>query len=224
LLKADLHIHTEYSFDCTVSLEGIIDRCVKLGINCVAVADHGTIAGAVKMKEMAPFKVIVAEEVLTPIGEIMGMFLTEEVPSKISAEEAIERIKGQNGLICLPHPFDRMRGIKQKRRSLESLVPDIDIVEAFNARTLPLLFSDRKARRFAEKHGLLCSAGSDAHTLQEVGHTYVEMPEFNGSEEFRSALAQGKINGHRSCPLVHIATTSRNILRSLKLTGRRPSG
>ncbi|MBM4462645.1 MAG: PHP domain-containing protein [Chloroflexi bacterium] len=224
MLKADLHIHTEYSFDCTTPLEDIIDRCVELGINCVAVADHGTIAGALKMKERAPFKVIVAEEVLTPIGEIMGMFLSEEVPTKISAEEAIRRIKGQNGLVCLPHPFDRMRGIKEKCRSLESLIPDIDIIEVFNARTLPLLFSDSKARRFAEKHGLLCSAGSDAHTLHEVGHTWVEMPEFNGSQEFRSALAQGTIHGHRSSPVVHVATTYRNILRGLKLAGRRPSG
>ncbi len=68
MLKADLHIHTKYSFDCTVPLESIIDRCVKLGINCVAVADHGTIAGAVKMKEMAPFKVIVAEEITIAIS------------------------------------------------------------------------------------------------------------------------------------------------------------
>jgi hypothetical protein len=55
-----------------------------------------------------------------------------------------------------------------------------------------------------------------------VGHTYVEMPEFNGTQEFRAALAQGTIHGRRSCPLVHVATTSRNVLRGLRLTGRRP--
>lgn len=222
MLKADLHIHTEYSFDCGMSLQTIIDRCLKVGINCVAIADHGTIAGGLKMKEIAPFKVIVGEEVLTPIGEIMGLFLAEEVPSGIPAEEAIARIKEQKGLVCLPHPFDYMRGINQKCQSLDDLASELDVVEVFNARALPLPFAETKARRFAEKHGLLCSAGSDAHTPREVGRAHVEMPEFDDSEGFRNALAQGTINGHRSCPLVHVPTACRSITRSLKTIGRKP--
>lgn len=221
MLRADLHVHTEYSFDCGMSLQTIIDRCLKIGINCVAIADHGTIAGAVKLKEIAPFEVIVAEEIFTPIGEIMGLFLTEEVPSGISAEEAIAQIRAQEGLVGLPHPFDYMRGINQKYRSLESLVPDIDIIEVFNSRALPLGFSGRKAKRFAQKHGLLCMAGSDAHTAHEIGHAYVEMPEFNGSDQFRSALAQGKIHGRRSCPLVHVASTWEILTGRLNMGRRR---
>ena len=222
MLKADLHVHTEYSFDCATSLESIIDRCLKRGINCVAIADHGTIAGALELKDIAPFKVVVAEEILTPIGEIMGLFLTEEIPSGIPAEEAIARIKAQGGLVGLPHPFDYMRGINQKLQSLDSLAPDIDIVEVFNARALPLLFTDRKARRFAAKHGLLGSAGSDAHTPHEIGRAYVEMREFNGKEEFCSALAEASICGHRSCPLVHVPTAWRTLLRSLKIVKKSP--
>lgn len=216
MLRADLHVHTEYSFDCGTSLQAIIDRCLKIGINCVAIADHGTIAGAVKLKEIAPFEVIVAEEIFTPIGEIMGLFLTEEVPSGISAEEAIARIRAQRGLVGLPHPFDYMRGINQKLRSLESLVADVDVIEVFNSRALPLGFSGGKAKRFAQKHGLLCIAGSDAHTAYEIGRAYVEMPEFNGSDEFRLALAQGNIHGRRSCPLVHLASTWHILTKRLK--------
>ena len=216
MLRADLHVHTEYSFDCGMSLQAIIDRCLKIGINCVAIADHGTIAGAVKLKEIAPFEVIVAEEILTPIGEIMGLFLTEEVPSGISAEDAIARIRAQKGLVGLPHPFDYVRGINQRLRSLESLAPDVDVIEVFNARALPLVFPDRKARRLAQQHGLACIAGSDAHTAHEIGRAYVEMPEFNGSDEFRSALAQGKIYGRRSCPLVHLASAWHTLTKRLK--------
>ena len=76
MLKADLHIHTEYSMDCKMPLSQVIERCQQKGINCVAIADHGTVEGALKMQAIAPFKVIVAEEILTPHGEIMGMFLT----------------------------------------------------------------------------------------------------------------------------------------------------
>ena len=66
MLKADLHIHTEYSMDCSMPLEQVISRCLEVGINCVAIADHGTAEGALKMQDIAPFTVIVAEEILTP--------------------------------------------------------------------------------------------------------------------------------------------------------------
>jgi hypothetical protein len=182
-----------------------VARCIKLGINCVAIADHGSIAGAIKLKEIAPFKVIVAEEILTPLGEIMGVFLQSEIPSGISAEEAIARIREQKGLVCLPHPFDHMRGIIGKDEAVKNLLPKIDIIEVFNSRVISPNFN-REARFFAQEHKLLCSAGSDAHIVCEIGHSYVEMPEFESKEEFRAALAQGKIYGHQSCPLVHIPT------------------
>jgi predicted metal-dependent phosphoesterase TrpH len=72
MLKADLHIHTEYSLDCDTPIEKIVERCQELGINCLVVADHGTVEGAVQMKKFAPFQIIVAEEILTTQGEIMG--------------------------------------------------------------------------------------------------------------------------------------------------------
>lgn len=205
MLRADLHIHSEYSMDSKMSLERIIDRCLKLGINCVAIADHGTTAGALKMKEIAPFKVIVAQEILTPIGEIMGMFLTEDIPGGFSPEETIGRIKDQGGLVCLPHPLDRFRGIAQNYQEIEKVLADIDIVEAYNSRVL-LKSYNKKAEVFARKHGLPCSAGSDAHIPHEIGHAYVEMPEFDGSQEFCAALKEGKIFGRRSCPMVHVPT------------------
>ncbi|MFC1923765.1 PHP domain-containing protein [Chloroflexota bacterium] len=215
MLRADLHIHTEYSFDTSMSLDSIISRCLKLGINCVAIADHGTIAGAVKMKEIAPFAVIVAEEILTPIGEIMGMFLTEEVPNGLTPEETIARIKAQEGLVCLPHPFDRFRGIGQRYKGIESVISEIDIIEVLNSRVV-LNRYNRKAEFFAQKHGLLRSAGSDAHTLHEIGHAYVEMPEFDGREEFGAALAQGSVFGRRSCPLVHFASVWSRLRKLLR--------
>ncbi|MFC1865067.1 PHP domain-containing protein, partial [Chloroflexota bacterium] len=80
LLKADFHMHTEYSLDCTTSLEDIISRCLETGINCIAVTDHEAIEGARKMQEIAPFPVIIAEEILTTQGEVIGMFIKEKIP------------------------------------------------------------------------------------------------------------------------------------------------
>ena len=73
MLKADFHIHTKYSMDCTMPLEDMIQRCIATGINCIAIADHDSVDGAIEAQKLAPFPVIVAEEVLTPEGEIMGV-------------------------------------------------------------------------------------------------------------------------------------------------------
>jgi predicted metal-dependent phosphoesterase TrpH len=88
-------------------LERIVVRCLELGINCIAVADHNTIAGALKLREIAPFKIIVAEEILTPAGEIMGLFLNEAVPKGLSPQETISQIRSQGGLVAIPHPLGR---------------------------------------------------------------------------------------------------------------------
>ena len=213
LLKADLHVHTKYSMDCNTPLERLITRCNELGINCLAIADHGTVEGALKMQEIAPFTVIVAQEILTHQGEIMGVFLKHTIPTCRSALEAIERIRAQDGLVCIPHPFDTFRGLRMKRHEVESLAGEIDIIETFNARS-PLPWPTTKATAFADKHGIAKSAGSDAHSASELGNAYVEMPEFEGKEDYLQALAKGKIKGFRSNPLVHLNTIWAKIKRA----------
>jgi len=206
VIKADLHVHTCYSGDCYTPLMQIVNRCLEIGINCVAIADHNTIAGALRLKEIAPFKVIIAEEIQTSSGELMGLFLTEEISRGLSAEETIARIKNQGGLVGIPHPFGRWPLENSKELTSEEILCQVDIIEVFNSRT-PFSNSSAKAQRLALEHGKAASAGSDAHTVGEIGRAYVEMPEFNGPEDFLGCLSQGKIFGQRSSPLVHFAST-----------------
>ena len=213
LLRADFHIHTLYSMDCNTSLEDITSRCLETGINCIAIADHDAIEGALKMQNLAPFPVIVASEILTPQGEVIGMFLKEGVPFGLPIEQAISRIKAQGGLVCLPHPFDPVRGLRLDSKRLEELVGQIDIIEVFNARSLLLRYSN-KARNFAKKHDIPGTAGSDAHTANEIGHGYVEMPEFNGRDDFLQALRKGRISRRKSSFLVHFSSTWARLRKS----------
>jgi len=199
--------------DCNSAPEEIISRCLGTGINCIAVADHGSIDGALKIQNLAPFPVIVAEEILTPQGEIMGMFLTERIPSGLPIEQAISHIKAQGAVVCLPHPFDAFRGLRLDGKRLEELVEQIDAIEVFNARS-PWLRSSTKARTFARKYDILETAGSDAHSPNEIGNTYVEMPEFNGRDDFLQALRQGEISRHKSSLLVHFSSTWTKLKRS----------
>jgi len=191
--------------DCNTPLEKIVSRCLEIGINCIAICDHGTAEGALRMREIAPFPVIVAEEIMTPHGEIMGMFLKQTIPSRLPVKEVISQIRAQGGLVCIPHPFDMLRQSALRSNMLEEIAGQIDIIEVFNSRTL-FPQNSAKALAFALKYGIPKSAGSDAHTPREIGRTYIEMPAFNGKDDFLQALERGKISGHMTNPFIHFAS------------------
>ena len=215
MLRADFHIHTCFSPDSELSPERLVAKCVDMGLDCIAVTDHNTIDGALAVRELAPFTVIVGEEVRSAQGEITGLFLKETVPSDLPPVETARRIKEQGGLVSLPHPFDRFRSHVIAAEALDDLVPYVDIVEAFNARN-NLAADDRKAEELARRHGLLTSAVSDAHTAFELGRTYNEIPEFDGTgEDFKRALAQGRKVTRRTTPFIHVATSLTKVKKRL---------
>ena len=208
-------MHTDYSRDSIMSPEDLVARCLKVGLNCIAVTDHNTIEGALAVRAIAPFMVIVGEEVASAEGEITGLFLSETIPPGLTHLETVTRIKEQGGVVSIPHPFDRFRRAVITPKALEEILPYADIVEVFNSRN-SLSGDDRKAYEFAERHGLLASGVSDAHTTLELGRTYVEMPEFDGSPEgFKEALAAGRIVARRTSPLIHVVSTLAKIKRKL---------
>jgi hypothetical protein len=220
LLKADLHTHTYFSPDALTSPEKYVQTCLKRRINCVAVTDHNDIGGALAVQKLASFRVIIGEEVESLEGEIIGLFLREEVPAGLSPEESVRRIKDQGGLVCVPHPFDRFRREHLAEAALMRILPQVDIIEALNARTT-LRADNERASRFAQEHGLAMSAGSDAHSPRELGRVCVEMPDFDGPQEFLQALRQGRILGRVSSPLVHLFSRWARLRRRL---GWRPTG
>jgi predicted metal-dependent phosphoesterase TrpH len=216
MLKADLHVHSEYSPDSESALADIIDHCKAAGINCVAITDHNETAGAIELKKIAPFTVIVGEEILTSSGEIIGLFLTERIPPKLSAQETIKRIKDQGGLVLIPHPFDRyFRPSAINRDVLEKIVLDIDIIEVFNSHTV-IRSDSGKALKFTQKHGLLASAGSDAHLVSEIGHAYMEIPEFSSAQQFKKSLARGALRGQMASPFHRLISIVGKIVRKTR--------
>lgn len=205
LWKVDLHVHTCCSPDSLSSFEAVLEACRRQGLHKIAVTDHNTIAGALTLREMAPERIIVGEEVRTTQGELLALFIEEEIPPGLSPRETIERIKAQGGLVGVSHPFDRIR-----REAMGEYVRDIaealDFIEVFNARTL-LSSDDERALELAQEWGIPASAGSDAHIPWEIGRAYVELAPFNDKEEFLNALLKGRIRGHRSPLWVHFFST-----------------
>ena len=223
-IRADLHNHTHFSPDSILSPEQLVERCLTRKIDCIAITDHNTIRGGIEVSKIVEARgledltIIVGEEVRSSDGEILGLFLTEDIPRGLSGEETIDRIKSQGGVVGVPHPFDPMRSALDYQRMV-ALMERIDFIETFNARIVFKSHND-KARRFAADNGLAMSAASDAHSPREIGRAYVEMRTFDGPEDFLAALRDGRTAGRISNPLIHMVSRFAVIRRRL---GWRPT-
>jgi len=212
--KVDLHVHTRFSKDCLTKLPALIAVCHRKGLDKIAITDHNTIAGALAARELAPDLIIVGEEIKTTQGELIAYFVQEEVPKRLTPLETIARLREQGAVISVPHPFERWRLSALARGALVDIIDQVDALEVFNARCLSV-GDNHKAMEWAARYGKLTTAGSDAHTLWELGRGYVELPPFNGPEEFLQSLAQSKAGGSPSGFWVHFASTFAKLLRRL---------
>jgi len=194
-IVVDLHMHTTWSHDCSIEVDDLIDHAESEGLGAIAVTDHNVFGGALEAVERARGRdliVIPGEEVKTDgQGEVIGLFLTEEIPRGLPFADTVEAIRAQGGLVYVPHPFDRLHSIPDPA-TLQRHLAEIDVFEVYNAR---LLFEayNVEAARFAKKYNLTAGAGSDAHVLQGVGTGAVRMRRFEGPEEFLVSLRGAEV-------------------------------
>ena len=194
-IVADLHMHTRWSHDCSIEPAALVDHAESEGLGAIAVTDHNVFGGARETVEAARTReliVIPGEEVKTDRdGEVIGLFLHEEIPRGMSFADTLAAIREQEGVVYVPHPFDRMHSIPTPA-TLHRHLPEIDVLEVYNARLLFDAYND-EALRFARKYGLLQGAGSDAHVLQGVGTGVLRMRRFDGPEEFLLSLRTAEV-------------------------------
>ncbi|HEY2354293.1 MAG TPA: glycosyltransferase [Gaiellaceae bacterium] len=194
-ILVDLHLHTSWSHDCSIEVDELLAHAESEGLGAIAVTDHNVFGGALEAVEKARARkliVIPGEEIKTADqGEVIGLFLKEEIPRGMSFGETTEAIRAQKGIVYLPHPFDRMHAIPEPA-TIHRHLADIDVFEIYNARLLFENYND-EAERFARKYNLLAGAGSDAHVLAGVGTGVVRMRRFSGPEEFLVSLHTAEV-------------------------------
>jgi predicted metal-dependent phosphoesterase TrpH len=189
-----------WSGDCTTTADELHDAIVDCGIDVLCITDHNTIAGARRLVDSLPCRVVIGEELRIGRGELIGLFLTDPVPKGLSLVDSAAAIRDQGGVVYVPHPFDPMRNCLRPEQIAELVDAGlVDAIEVRNAKT-SLESLNRRAGDFASSHGLLAGAGSDAHVPAALGAAYVEMPDFGDATSFLAALAQGRIIGHHSDP------------------------
>ncbi|WP_370576016.1 PHP domain-containing protein [Methanomethylovorans sp.] len=212
-MKFDLHAHSKYSPKCGyMEPKVIVKLAQKKGLYGIAITDHDTIKGALKTKEYADkdLRVIIGSEVMTSRGEVIGLFLSDEIRST-DFIGVVEEIHDQNGVAIVPHPFDTLR--RSALWPTENDVKYLDGVEGFNARNV-YQKSNMDAVEFGKKYKLAITAGSDAHFSNEVGNAGV----ITDNEDLREAILSRRIEifGKQNGIYNHAFTKGLKLCRKIK--------
>jgi hypothetical protein len=194
-VRVDCHLHTFASGDAWTTLDQLAERAGPEGLDVVCITDHNVTSAAVEAagRDLG-VRIVVGEEIRTPDGDVIGLFLTERIPYVLPLTEVISRIRAQGGLVYVPHPFDPVRS------SLGPVLPEVcaaggaDIIEVFNAKIEDQRLNER-AGLLAAEFGLPGGAGSDAHDPPGIGAAYLDMPDFDGPASFLTALADARAAG-----------------------------
>ncbi|MGB9979150.1 PHP domain-containing protein [Methanobacterium sp.] len=200
-MKYDLHSHSKYSSDGILDPKKIIKVAIKKGLDGIAITDHNTIRGGLEAKEYETekFKVIIGSEVMTTKGEVIGLFLSEEIKSN-DFYDVIDEIKAQNGIVVIPHPFDEWRYASFPDKEDVKYINNIEIL---NSRCIKDKYND-SASKFAKKYKLGVTGGSDAHFANEIGHAGIIIETYDIYEAILKNNLQ--VFGKRSTSLNHVFT------------------
>jgi len=206
LLRIDFHMHSWGSHDCLSQPEAVLEAARARGVQRIALTDHDRLDVSLAMAARHPDAVIPSEEVRTAEGiDVIGLYLHTAIPKGTPARATCDRIHEQDGLVYLPHPYAGGKGGGGKLA--DALAPHVDVVEVFNGR-LHDPRENEQAAVLAERHGKLRGAGSDAHTVGEVGRSWVELPQHeNRPAALMEALPRGRVHGTTSARWVHLAST-----------------
>ena len=175
----DLHNHTRYSRDGTMTPQELLERAAARGVDALAVTDHDCLRGALECAALAAAdpslpRVIVGEEMASCQGDLVGLFLTRQIPGGLDVLDTISLVREQGGLVYLPHPFDSLRRATMAPDWVDRVAAAADVVEVANGRALTWE-ANRRALQLASRHATRLGAGSDAHYPGEVGRTYLEL-------------------------------------------------
>jgi predicted metal-dependent phosphoesterase TrpH len=205
MLRTEFHCHTIYSGDCLLTPANLIACCRRKGIDRVIVTDHNTIGGALASRAIDPERIIVGEEIMTTHGELLAVYVLEEVPAGLSPRETVSRLRDQGAFISVAHPFDRWRKGGWKEDDLLEIIGLVDAIEVFNSRCMSPA-DNRLALDFSRAQNLPGTVGSDAHTAWELGRSTMLMPPFTGAADLRAALPHAMAQTRLSPPLIHLSS------------------
>ena len=201
LIKVDFHVHSGFSPDSISDLTELYNQAKTVGLSKLVITDHNTTKGAEQLRKEYPDFVVVGEEIKTTAGEILAYFVQEEIPGGLDPLEVFKRLRDQGAVVSLSHPYAFNRYGWSEDEMLE-YAEYLDAIETHNARCTPGM--NRDATKFAREHGFSGTAGSDSHSIGELGQMGHMMPDFKDAQELREALKLAQPFGSESSLFVRV--------------------
>ena len=183
-LKIDLHVHTCYSPDAVTTLNEVTYYSKKRGLDGVAITDHDTLAGALKLKKNR-FTVISGIEITTLHGHLLALNVATPIPPKLDINETIQRIHESGGIAVAPHPTLFYKSAPSLRTS------SYDAIEVINSAAIPFQLFTCLNQKIATRLGLPQTAGSDSHHGPEIGAAYTVIEADPDVDEIVCAIKKG---------------------------------
>jgi predicted metal-dependent phosphoesterase TrpH len=172
-VKIDLHVHTANSDDAYGEPEEVLAAAVEAGLDGLALTEHSSYEKSEVFLDLAPrfhLAVFVGAEVATRSGHML--VFSEAIRqwnrfrgNENDARELIDAVNSAGGAVVAAHPY-RMGPGCGGAANLRGLAA----VETCNGANRP--FENQLAAAMAEKLGLPCTGGSDAHFTDEIGRCF----------------------------------------------------
>ena len=132
-----------------------------------------------------------AEEVTTNNeSHVLVYGLDHTIKSGLSLHEVLDEAKKQNAVTVAPHPFSLLDALRE-----DSI--HCDLFEVFNSSNVDV-YSNLKARKFANEKGLHVVAGSDSHVQSTIGRSTNLIHSENKLDDVINAMNHRKITIERT--------------------------
>jgi predicted metal-dependent phosphoesterase TrpH len=192
LTRIDLHVHSTYSPDSSLSLEQLVERMAFAGLRGIALTDHNTVRGhgaLARLAEAHPeFWFLPGVEISTQEGHLLAYGVSVDPPVGAPIAETVEWVHDQGGVAALAHPFRRTHGAG---RHVGEGIP-IDLIETVNGHNTPV--ANARADLMAASRSWRETGGSDSHEPRDLGRAYTEIPDHVQSiEDVWEALKHGEL-------------------------------
>lgn len=186
-LKIDLHVHSHFSTDSTITGQELVYYAKKAGLDGVAVTDHDRIDGAVKIARETGFFIIPGMEIVSLQGHVVALNIQRAIPNNLDINETIEEIHEANGIAIACHPTGLLKCGLGKQ-----IPPNVDALETINSSALPFRLSVKRNEAIAQRLGKPRVGGSDAHYGPEIGFAYTLIQAEVGADKVVDAILRGR--------------------------------
>ena len=176
---AEFHCHTRCSHDGLTTEDELLRTCVVKRIGLLTITEHDRVPDLdVRRFEEAGVRVITGCEFTCERGShLIGLFIRQGLDKGRPARQIIQHIRGQGGLVMIPHPFKPESGFCTVYPDYPRYLNQVSLMEAYNGGV------PREAERVAEIktlcsiHNIKLVAASDAHKAHHVGYYVTAYPE-----------------------------------------------